>query len=69
MIMHRSLPTVNALILILINGQLMNSPEVNSRYKYAGGGFLSTPTDVVTFAMAHINEGFLTSNSLAILFA
>lgn len=51
-----------------MNGQLMNSPEVNASYKYAGGGFLSTPTDVVTFAMAHVNEGFLTSDSLAMLF-
>ena len=51
-----------------IDGQLMNSPEVNSSYKYAGGGLLSTPSDVVTFAMAHIDEGFLTSNSLSMLF-
>ncbi|WP_298769657.1 serine hydrolase [uncultured Shewanella sp.] len=51
-----------------INGELINSPEVNASYKYAGGGMLSTPTDVVTFAMAHINKGFLTSDSLAMLF-
>ncbi|MCL1127566.1 serine hydrolase domain-containing protein [Shewanella surugensis] len=50
------------------NRQLVNSPQVNSSYKYAGGGFLSTPTDVVKFAMAHVNRTFLTSESLALLF-
>ena len=50
------------------NGQLINSPEVNSSYKYAGGGFLSTPSDVVTFAMAHTHTDYLNAETLALLF-
>lgn len=49
--------------------QLQNSPEVNQSYKYAGGGFLSTPSDVVKFAMAHVRDGYLNEHSLNMLFS
>ncbi|MBV1910911.1 MAG: beta-lactamase family protein [Kangiellaceae bacterium] len=46
------------------NKQLYNSPAVNSSYKYAGGGFLSSASDVAKFAMAHAQEGYLKQASL-----
>ncbi|MGJ8662517.1 MAG: serine hydrolase domain-containing protein [Marinicella sp.] len=49
-------------------GQLLNTPEVNSSYKYAGGGFLSTPSDVVKFAMAHTEAGYLKESTLKMMF-
>jgi len=33
-------------------GVLINSPYVDNSYKWAGGGYLSTPTDMVKFANA-----------------
>lgn len=51
-----------------LNGELHNSPEVNASYKYAGGGFLATPTDVLTFAQAHVNEGYLSKETLEEMF-
>ncbi|MCP5380821.1 MAG: beta-lactamase family protein [Kordiimonadaceae bacterium] len=52
-----------------VGGKLVNSPAVNSSYKYAGGGFLATPTDVVKFAMAHATPGFLRAESLSEMFS
>ncbi|USD23207.1 beta-lactamase family protein [Microbulbifer variabilis] len=49
-------------------GVLINSPEVNSSYKYAGGGILSTPKDVVKFALSHLKPGFLQEESISELF-
>ncbi|BBM03095.1 serine hydrolase [Microbulbifer sp. GL-2] len=49
-------------------GTLTNSPEVNSSHKYAGGGILSTPKDVVKFALAHLEPGYLREDSLSKLF-
>ncbi|WP_444925396.1 serine hydrolase domain-containing protein [Microbulbifer sp. TRSA002] len=50
-------------------GSLINSPEVNSSYKYAGGGMLSTPSDLVRFAMSHLDSGYLSDESLSELFS
>jgi serine beta-lactamase-like protein LACTB, mitochondrial len=47
-----------------INGELINSPSVNSSYKYAGGGFLSTPSDIVKMAIAHTTNDFLPAESV-----
>ncbi|WP_444922459.1 serine hydrolase domain-containing protein [Microbulbifer sp. CnH-101-G] len=49
-------------------GELINSPEVNSSYKYAGGGILSTPKDVVKFALSHLKPGYLQDESIQALF-
>jgi CubicO group peptidase (beta-lactamase class C family) len=43
-------------------------PEVDSSYKWASGGFLSTPEDLVRFGSAHLQPGFLTRASLDALF-
>lgn len=47
---------------------LANAPEVFNSYKYAGGGFLATPSDVSMFAIAHTNEGYLLSKTLKKMF-
>ncbi len=39
---------------------LINAPQVDLSYKWAGGGFLSTTSDVVTFALAHLGDDYLT---------
>ena len=46
---------------------LHNAPAVNASYKYAGGGFLSTPSDVVSFAVAHTDSGYLQADTLKMM--
>ncbi len=38
---------------------IVNAPYVDNSYKWAGGGFLSTPEDLIRFAAAHLGEEFL----------
>lgn len=49
-------------------GMLQNSPQVDASYKYAGGGFLSTPIDAVNFALAHRKAGYLKEETLKEMF-
>jgi CubicO group peptidase (beta-lactamase class C family) len=48
-------------------GALVNAPYVDSSYKWAGGGYLSTPEDLVRFGRAHMAPGFLTRETLSAL--
>lgn len=50
------------------NGTTDNAPYVDNSYKWAGGGFLSTPEDLVRFGSALLRPGFLSENSLRLLF-
>ena len=50
-------------------GQVFNAPYVDNSYKWAGGGFLSTPEDMLVFANAHLEPGFLQAETLETLFA
>lgn len=50
------------------DGGFEPSPPVDNSYKWAGGGFLSTPSDLVRFAMAHCGPEFLSDASRATLF-
>ncbi|HUL16034.1 MAG TPA: serine hydrolase domain-containing protein [Terriglobales bacterium] len=50
------------------DGTIENSPYVDNSYKWAGGGFLSTPEDVVRFGSALLQPGYLKSDSLKLLF-
>ena len=51
------------------DGRVVNAPYVDNSYKWAGGGFLSTPEDLLRFAAAHLDgAGFLTDETLALLF-
>jgi len=45
-------------------GAVINAPHVDNSYKWAGGGFLSTPEDLVRFGQAHLNPGFLRAGTL-----
>ena len=38
---------------------IINASYVDNSYKWAGGGFLSTPEDLVTYAQMWLNPGFL----------
>lgn len=46
---------------------VVNAPYVDNSYKWAGGGFLSTPEDLVRFGQAHLQPGFLRSETLEVL--
>lgn len=50
-------------------GGFKTSPTLDNSDKWAGGGFLSTPVDLVRFGNALLHPGFLTSHSLDIMFA
>lgn len=50
------------------DGTFENAPYVDNSYKWAGGGFLSTPEDLVRFGSALLRPGFLTADSLKLLF-
>jgi CubicO group peptidase (beta-lactamase class C family) len=50
-------------------GDVVNAPYVDNSYKWAGGGFLSTPEDLLIFANAHLSPGFLEAETLELLFA
>lgn len=41
------------------DGRVTNAPAVDNSYKWAGGGFLSTPEDLLRFAFAHLEGGLL----------
>jgi serine beta-lactamase-like protein LACTB len=46
---------------------VVNAPYVDNSYKWAGGGFLSTPEDLVRFGQAHMQPGFLRRETLEVL--
>jgi CubicO group peptidase (beta-lactamase class C family) len=50
------------------DGAVRNAPYVDSSYKWAGGGFLSTMDDLVRFGSAHLQAGFLKAETLSVLF-
>lgn len=50
------------------NNALLNAPFVDNSYKWAGGGFLSTPEDLLRFANAHLGDDFLSDEARALLF-
>ncbi|HWQ02870.1 MAG TPA: serine hydrolase domain-containing protein, partial [Candidatus Nitrosotenuis sp.] len=50
------------------NDGFVIGPTVDNSYKWAGGGFLSTPEDLVRFGSALLRPGFLKSSSLDALF-
>jgi CubicO group peptidase (beta-lactamase class C family) len=47
------------------DGRVYNAPYVDNSYKWAGGGFLSTPSDLVRFGFAHLGETLLTPEMIA----
>ncbi len=49
-------------------GQIINAPYVDSSYKWAGGGLLSTAEDLVRFGTAHLHPGFFKTETLKLFF-
>ncbi|MEM1126690.1 MAG: serine hydrolase domain-containing protein [Bacteroidota bacterium] len=50
------------------DGTLLNAPAVDNSYKWAGGGFLSTVTDLLLFARAMMDGETLPPEAQALLF-
>lgn len=50
------------------DGDIRNAPYVDNSYKWAGGGFLSTPEDLLRFGFAHLEPDFLEAGTLEELF-
>lgn len=51
----------------LLNRKLRNGPYVDNSYKWAGGGFLSTPSDLVQFGFAMMSGTFLKPETFELL--
>lgn len=49
----------------LVGGAPRLSPSVDLSHKWAGGGFLSTPSDLVTFGLAILDDEYLEAATLA----
>lgn len=54
---------------LLVSGSLLEAPAANLSDRYAGGGYISTPTDLVKFGNALIGNDFLTEDSKNALWA
>mgnify|MGYP001609389067 FL=1 len=50
------------------DGELKNSPQTDHSYKWAGGGFIASTSDVARFAMAHVNGGYLRESTVEEMF-
>lgn len=50
------------------DGTYRNAPLTDNSYKWAGGGFLSTPGDLVTFGSAMLHSDFFNDDSRKLLF-
>ena len=51
-----------------VRGTWVNTPAVDNSYKWAGGGFLSTAEDLVTYGSALLKPGLLREETLRLLF-
>ena len=49
-------------------GRLINSPQTDHSYKWAGGGFIATPSDIVKFAVAHTQGNYLKASTVDEMF-
>ena len=45
-------------------GNIINATHVDNSYKWAGGGFISSTSDLVKFGQAHLQPGFLSEETL-----
>jgi serine beta-lactamase-like protein LACTB len=48
-------------------GNVINAPYVDNSYKWAGGGFIASTTDLIKFGEAHMKPGFLSEETLTSL--
>lgn len=49
-------------------GENISAVKIDNRYKWAGGGFIASARDVVEFAAAHLQAGYLKESTLQELF-
>lgn len=49
------------------DGRVINAPYVDNSYKWAGGGFLSTPSDLVRFGFGHLDPKVLKPETVRML--
>ena len=49
------------------DGEYQVGPAINSSYKWAGGGYLSTVEDLVKFGLAHFDDRVLNDDSRSLL--
>ena len=54
---------------VVRDGKLLNAPQSDHSYKYAGGGFIATPSDISRFAVAHTHEAYLQKPSIDAMFS
>ena len=52
----------------VVDGELRNAPQTDHSYKWGGGGFIASTSDVAKFAMAHLNGTFLKPETAAQMF-
>lgn len=50
------------------DGRIVNAPFVDNSYKWAGGGFLSTPEDLIRFGFGYIRDPLLKPATVELLF-
>jgi CubicO group peptidase (beta-lactamase class C family) len=50
------------------NGRILHAPFEDPSYKWAGGGLISTASDLVRFGMAHLKPGYLRQETLNAIF-
>lgn len=53
---------------VMKNGGLVNSALVDNSYKWSGGGFLSTPVDLVNMVRHLLNHQLLDKRTVELLF-
>ncbi len=51
------------------DGRLRNAPFVDNSYKWASGGFISTPSDLVRFGFGVFNSGIIKDETLQLFLA
>jgi CubicO group peptidase (beta-lactamase class C family) len=49
------------------DGTMLNAPYTDNSYKWAGGGFLSTASDLVTYGSAYLGDDFLRPETIELL--
>jgi len=54
---------------IRADGSYLNTPYEDLSYKWAGGGFLSTPRTLYTLVLLLLKPGFLKQDTLAMIFS
>lgn len=50
------------------NNAVINAPYIDRSYSWAGGGFISTAEDLVRFGSAFYEPGYLTAETLTVMF-